>query len=275
MKTSRKVLFGGILGAMIVAGLFVNFALSAPGAAPSSTAGCVQQPNGQFTSNGRVCDRVDYTLFKVGLIPYVNPYFYHLLAEGWQFLNYSRGGSFFTFETHNLITGAGVVAIQNDLHGTATGTDCASSASGCTTFVVQGLGLSYNAGSLTPAWNDETLVGTYPTAGPCSNDPTNGEISQFSSDYAGGLSRTVGTFTAGTVAQNGVSPNGGTISPYLTATWTATSSVTGVSVGCAWLQDVTGAGIGTGTLFAENTFSSVNMNAGDQLTITWTFTYSG
>jgi len=270
MKTSRKILFGGILGAMIVAGLFVNFALSAPGAAPSSNPGCAEQPNGTFTANGRVCDRVDYTMFKVGMIPYVSPYFYHLIAEGWQFLNYSRGGSFFAFETHNLITGAGVAYIQDAVHGTVQSTDCAVSATGCTTFVVQGLGLSYD--STAPAWNDETAIGTYPTTGPCSTASTGGEISQFSSDYAGGLSRTIGTYTAGTPASG--SP-GGTISPYLTATWTATSAVTGVQAGCAWLQDGTNANIGTGTLFAENTFSAVNLNAGDQLTITWTFTYSG
>jgi len=266
MKTSRKLLFGGVLGAMIVAGLFVNFALSAPGAAPSSSAGCVQQPNGTFMSNGRVCDRVDYTLYKTGLVPYVNPYFYHLIAEGWQFLNYSRGGSFFEFTTHNLITEAGAQVIQNQVHGTTSKANGVAGAT-YTTYVVQGLGLSTSSSI---AATDDAAVGNYPTTGACSNSASTGEITEFL------LTRTVGTYTAGTVSTDSNTPPGGTISPTLTATWTATGPMLNVQAGCAWLQSATAYGSGTpGTLFAENTFSAVNLNTGDQLTITWTFTYSG
>jgi hypothetical protein len=250
MKTARKLLFVGALGALIVVGLYANFALTAAGTAPSSTAGCALQPNGTWTTNGRICDRVDYTVFKRGMVPYVNPYFYHLIAEGWQFLNYSRGGSFFTFTTHNLVTQSGITLLQNQLYGSST-----------TTFTVQYLALSSNSAGVTSGGTDTVC---------------NSEITEFA------LTRTLATYNAGTASANGNSPFGGTISPVLKATWTASGAYNGIQQGCAWNNPtIATSGTGTsvapqlGTLFAENTFSSVNLNAGDQITITWTFTYSG
>jgi hypothetical protein len=262
MKTTRKVLFIGALGALMVVGLYANFALTAAGTAPTSTAGCVKQPDGTFTSNGRVCDRVDYTVFKKGLVPYIDPYFYHLVASGWTFLNYSRGGSFFTTETHNIITSLGQQYLQLQAQSCGgTGSACLSSSTGNTfygstgptTFVAQYLAVS--SSSTAPAYADTVC---------------NSEITEFT------LTRTVAKFT-------GASPTGsGSISPTLTATWTATAPYNNIQLGCTYntpsvptsgtLTSLTGAG---GVLYAENTFSSVNLNAGDQLTITWTFTYSG
>jgi len=231
----------------MVVGLYANFALTAAGTAPTSTAGCVKQPDGTFTSNGRVCDRVDYTVFKRGMVPYIDPYFYHLVASGWSFLNYSRGGSFFTIETHNLVTQNGVTLLQNQIHTGST-----------TTFTVQYLALSAYSGGATAGGTDTVC---------------NSEITEFT------LTRTLATYTAGAASSG--SP-GGTISPSLKATWTATAPYNNIQMGCAWNTasfPTSGTGITesnqAGTLYAENTFSSVNLNAGDQLTITWTFTYSG
>jgi hypothetical protein len=262
MKTASKVLFIGALGALIVVGLYANFALTAAGTAPTSTAGCVKQADGTFTSNGRVCDRVDYTVFKRGMVPYVDPYFYHLVVEGWQFLNYSRGGSFFTFETHNLITSEGQQYLQLQAQACGgTGATCATSSTGNTyggstgptTFVVQYLAIS--SSSTAPAYADTAC---------------NSEITEFA------LTRTIAVFT-------GATPDGsGHISPTLKATWTAAAPYSNIQLGCAWnVSTPANSGTGTtvspqvGTLYAENTFSSVNLNGGDQLTITWTFQYTG
>lgn len=254
-----------ILGIVLVIALlsgygFANYLLTSPSTVPSTS--CVLSPNGQFTQNGRVCDKVVYTLFKQGMSAYSflgkivssNPYFYKLTSEGWQYLNSSKGGSYFSYTTHNLLTASGVTLLANQIHCNAqlaSGGTCTNGA-GFTTYTVQYLAISPS--STAPAATDTVC---------------NSEVTEF------GLTRTIATFTAGTAS-------GGSISPVLKATWTAGSAYSYLQLGCAWNTNNTPtAGTGTaetgdlGVLYAENTFAPVNLNAGDQLTITWTFTYSG
>jgi hypothetical protein len=261
MKTATKIVFAGLLLTMMLGGIVLNFALTAPGSSPSSTPGCVKQPDGTWVSNGRVCDRVDYTIFKKGMVAYIDPYFYQLVAEGWTFVNMSRGGSFFTFETHNLLTSAGVLYIQNQLHVASAGTNPSAGAA-FTTFTVGTVGLSYS--STSPAATDASTVGQQPSAGPC-QDNNLGEITVL------GLTRTTfSTVTPGSTSSGSVSFVG-------SKTWTAYGTLSNVQAGCAWAANnaATTSTFGSGTLYAENTFSSVNLSSGDQITITWTFTYSG
>jgi len=262
MKTTRKVLFIGALGALIVVGLYANFALTAAGTAPTSTATCVKQPDGTFMSNGRLCDRVDYTVFKKGMVPYIDPYFYHLVASGWTFLNYSRGGSFFTTETHNLITTAGQNYLQLQAQSCGgTGVTCATGSTGNSFYGTTGP-TTFTASYL--------AISAYSGGANYADTVCNSEVTEFT------LTRTIAVFT-------GATPTGsGSVSPTLKATWTATSPYNNLQLGCTWTSGVyPTSGTGTtetgqmGILYAENTFSSVNLNAGDQLTITWTFTYSG
>ncbi|MDV3278207.1 MAG: hypothetical protein LYZ69_07050 [Nitrososphaerales archaeon] len=256
MRTSTKVLAAIVVGGALVAFMFSNFMLTTPNTAPSSS--CVLSPSGQFTDNGKVCDVVNYVLFKKGITAYdmfgvpvsSNPYFYHLTSEGWKFLNSSNGGSYFGFTTHNLLTNGGVSLLQNMIHcgpsGLAAGTLTCATGNSFTLFTVDYLALS--ASSTAPSATDTSCAA---------------EITEFS------LMRTVGTYTAGVAAS-------GSISPSLSKTWTASGTYNNIQLGCAW-NTINNASPATqvGTLYAENTFSAVNLNSGDQLTITWTFTYSG
>lgn len=126
------------------------------------------------------------------------------------------------YESHNLITNAGLDFISAQIGSTATGSNGANH-----------IGLSSD--STAPAATDTTLTG---------------EIS------GNGLDRAQGTYshTAGTntfSVQEVFSASGTVNGIQKTGLFTASSG---------------------GTMMAENTFSSVNLISGDQLTVTWTIT---
>lgn len=75
---------------------------------------------------------------------------------------------------------------------------------------------------------------------------------------SGGLARATGTYTSTGTGQWTVSK-----------TFTATSSFTGVQLAGLHWSATSGS---DNNLFAANTFSSVNLISGDQLTVTWTIT---
>ena len=74
---------------------------------------------------------------------------------------------------------------------------------------------------------------------------------------SGGLERAQGTFV-----------DGGTGTWNITHTFTATTSFTGVRLAGLFNQS------SGGTMLAENNFTAVNLESGDQLTITWQITVS-
>jgi len=77
----------------------------------------------------------------------------------------------------------------------------------------------------------------------------------------GGLERAQATYSGGT-------PSSGDVTARISHTFTASASFTNVQKGCTFTLSA------AGTLFAENTFASVNLNSGDTLTINWDYTYS-
>jgi hypothetical protein len=203
----------------------------------------------------KTCDKVDVYLFKQGMsgscffgyCTSSDPYFYRLLGEGWTFLNSSNGGSFFHQVTHNLLTNNGASLVQLQMHSQ-----------------------SYGGSSTPTAANIQYLAISPSTTAPSATDTVcNSEIT------IAVLTRSVATITAGTASS-------GSISPVLTVKWTAGAAYNNIQLGCAYnVAALPTSGTGTtevnqlGTDVAELTFSSVNLSQGDQLTLQWTFQWSG
>jgi hypothetical protein len=146
------------------------------------------------------------------------------------------GNEIYHYEDHNLITNAGRDFIATELGGTGTTASAAY------------IGLSDV--SKTPALNDVCLSTT-------DGGSTSAEIT------TNGLQRAQGTYSH-------TSPNDNWT---IQQPFTATGSFTGViraGLFTAAANGDTCAGANDGTMVAENTFSSVNLANGDQLTITWT-----
>lgn len=144
-------------------------------------------------------------------------------------------------EDHNLITTAGLDFIRGQLGAT----------SGIGTNGANYIGLSTNTNA--PAANDVCLSTT-------AGGSTSAEIT------TGGLARSQGAYAE-------VSTNQFTI----TETFTASASHTAVQKAGLFTAAASGdtcAGSDDGTMVAENTFTSVSLASGDQLTITWTITLS-
>jgi hypothetical protein len=106
----------------------------------------------------------------------------------------------------------------------------------------------------TPAVKAATYIGlTTDTTAPAYTDTTlTAELS------ISGITRAAGTYTAGTAAS-------GDVTWTVTKTFTATGAHTAVDKAGLWTDAQ-----GSGTLFAEATFASVNLQNGDTLSITWT-----
>jgi hypothetical protein len=246
-KITKGILLSSVIIALLAGGMTMNYILTAPGTAPKGDNTCVYNPvTHQFESNLRVCDTVTYTLLKLGVTQYSLASL-HLQAEHWKYINTTAQGSYFSYTTHNLLTSAGQTYLQGQIHTLAGAT---------TTYTVTYLALSQGYGnSGTPAYADTICGG--------GSGLTQSETTVFN------LIRTIGTYTSGT-------PNGaGSITAQLKATWTSTGVIPGLDEGCAIAANPTYSSSLFGTLYAENTFSSVSLNAGDQLTLTWQFTYSG
>lgn len=152
---------------------------------------------------------------------------------------HADGSEFYHEESHNLITTAGKDFISAQVGG------------GGSTTTAQWIGLSTDTKA--PAAADTCISTT-------DGGTTSAEIT------TNGLSRAQGTYahTAGT--------NTFTV----TKTFTATATNTNVQKAGLFSANVGGANTCTGgddgTMLAENTFTSVTLANGDQLTITWTIT---
>jgi hypothetical protein len=80
-------------------------------------------------------------------------------------------------------------------------------------------------------------------------------------EVGGGLARGIMTFTAGVAGS-------GDVAAVMNRTYTADGTFTAIQKAC--LFDLSSGGV----LYAENTFSSVNMESGDTLALTWTFNHN-
>ncbi|MGI0019187.1 MAG: hypothetical protein ACREAY_01810 [Nitrososphaera sp.] len=124
--------------------------------------------------------------------------------------------------------------------------------------------ISAQIGSTTPAGNGANFIALTTTA----VTPAAGDTALAGEITSGGLSRG----TAGTYAHtNGQSTF--TVTKQFSATATHTN-VQSAGLFTAAVTGTPGAGGDDGTMMAENTFSSVTLQNGDQLTITWTITLS-
>jgi uncharacterized membrane protein len=114
--------------------------------------------------------------------------------------------------------------------------------------------ISAQLGSTSPGTNGANFIAlSSNTAAPAAGDTTlTGEIT------TGGLARAQGTYAHTT----------GTSTYTVTNTFTATASHTAVQKAGLFTAST------AGTMMAENTFTSVSLASGDQLTITWTITLS-
>lgn len=153
------------------------------------------------------------------------------------------GNEIYRHEDHNLITNAGKDFISTQLGSTAPGANGAN-----------WIGLSTNTKA--PSALD-TCIST-----------TDGGTTSAEIDTGGGLDRLQATYahTAGTNTYTE------------TRLFTADATYTSVQKAGLFTANVGGAntclGGDDGTMMAENTFTPVTLNSGDQLTITWTITLS-
>jgi hypothetical protein len=147
------------------------------------------------------------------------------------------GNEIYHYEDHNLITNAGRNFIAAELGGTGTTNEA--------TFI--GLSTNSKATALTDTCISTTDGGT-----------TSAEIT------SGGLARAAGAYAHTTDTDNWTISN----------TFVASASHTAVQRAGLFTAAVGGAdtcaGGDDGTMVAGNSFSSVNLANGDQLTITWT-----
>jgi len=112
--------------------------------------------------------------------------------------------------------------------------------------------ISAQIGSTSPAGNGANYIGlSLDSQAPSASDTAlAGEIA------TGGLARALGTYSH-TAGQNTFT---------VTKQFTASGTFTGVQKAGLFTAST------AGTMMAENTFSSVNLVSGDQITITWTIT---
>jgi hypothetical protein len=158
-------------------------------------------------------------------------------ATGYVVVSVVRDGNeIYHFEDHNLITNAGRNFIAEELGGTGTTSEA--------TFI--GLSTNSKATAATDSCISTTDGGT-----------TSAEIT------TGGLTRASGTYAHTADTDNWT----------ISSTFTATGSHTGVQRAGLFTAAASGdtcSGGDDGTMVAGNSFSSVNLASGDQLTITWT-----
>ena len=174
-------------------------------------------------------------LFAGGMYPNTTDKFSEgLAATGYVTISVVRDGNeIYHFEDHNQITEGGIDFIIDQISGTPSATESA-----------QWIGLTTT--NITPDDDDTSL---------------DSEIT------SGGLERAQGTLTYTSGANDDITEY------EISATFTASGTHTAVQGAGLFTADVTGtpgAGGDDGTMVAINEFSSVNLAADDELTITWT-----
>lgn len=159
-----------------------------------------------------------------------------LVTRGWNFIGWTDGSATYKFSTHNLVTNGGQNRTACRVHNYNASGSCASETAGTARYI------AVTNDAVAPAYTDTACTGEITT---------------------GGLARASGTVNIPTPATGDV---GVTIRVVFSAT--ATNSV---QKGCLMTDTIANGG---GLLWAYTTFTSVTVNNGDTLTVTWTVNYN-